>query len=714
MRPPDDTGLGPQGEAEWQRLRRQVELAEGFWLCFIFAPSSRSTGVLRRRTERLLRGQTRRLNQYEPSQPDDLPAVLSSLLAPEARDLACHWLETLHLDSGEQAEGPWQRAWVKLAVLMNERRDALRRHLRGGLVLVAPAKMKQHFRDMASDLWSVRALVLELEPVAEPSGVLGLPDVEGSSPSVSRMEQSDSIPDADFALAELQRLQSKYTGRASALASVLMRAVDGLLASGREGEAREAARQAWGLIHTRAQTEPQNSALVLHALAKSEEANGDLAAASDHLEQAVSFTHGQTDHQRLLLLEDMVRLASVRRDWQEASRASTEALNICRQRIQNIGDTPETIRDLTISLNRIGDVRRAQGDLAAAADAYEESLALRRQLRQSWGDTPEILRDLSVSLDHVGYVRKAQGKLAAAADAYEESLALSRQLRQSRGDIPETLRDLSVSLDHVGNIRSAQGDLVTAADAYEESLALSRQLLGDTPETLRDLTVSLNRIGDVRRTQGDLAAAADAYEESLALARQLRQSLGDTPETLRDLSISLNRIGDVRRTQGDLAAASNAYEESLALSRQLRQSLGDTPASLRDLSVSLDRIGNVRRAQGDLSAAADAYEESLALRRQLRQSLGDTPESLRDLTVSFDRIGDVRQAQDNLQTAIAAFEESLTLIRMAHGKFSDIPQVRQDLIYCLTKVAAIRQALGDDQGAQAASAEAEALRSSED
>ncbi|HYO51364.1 hypothetical protein, partial [Archangium sp.] len=285
MRPPDDIGLGPQGEAEWQRLRRQVEWAEGFWLCFIFAPSSRSTGVLRRRAERLLRGQTRRLSRYEPSQPDELPAALSSLLVPEARDVGCHWIEALNLDSGEQPEGPWNKAWVKLAVLMNERRDALRRHLRGGLVLVAPARMKQHFRNMASDLWSVRALVLELVPVAEPTGGRGSSDMEHSSLIASKIEQSDSIPDADFALTELQRLQHKYTGNASALASMLMRAVDGLLASGRVMEALEAARQTWELVHTRAQEEPQNSALILHALARSEEAHGDLAAASDHLEQ---------------------------------------------------------------------------------------------------------------------------------------------------------------------------------------------------------------------------------------------------------------------------------------------------------------------------------------------------------------------------------------------------------------------------------------------
>ncbi|MFY0526815.1 hypothetical protein ACN28I_27955 [Archangium gephyra] len=662
MRPPDDAGLGPQGEAEWQRLRRQVELAEGFWLCFIFAPSPRSTGVLRRRTERLLRAQTRLLSLHEPSQPDGLSAVLSSLLSPEARDAGCHWIESLHLDSGEQTEGHWHKAWVELAVLMNERRDALRRHLRGGLVLVAPARLKQHFRDMASDLWSVRALVLELAPVAN----RGSPDLEHSSPRASSMERSDSIPDADFALAELQRLQARYTGSASALASVLMRAVDGLLASKREGEALEAANQTWELIHSRAQEDPQNSALILHALAKSEEANGDLAAASDHLEHATSLTHGWTDRQRLFLLEDMVQLAHVRKDWPEASRASEEALALTRQLRQLLDDTPDSLRDLSVSLIRVGDVQRARGELQAASASFEESLVLTRQLRQLLGDTPDSLRDLSVSLIRVGDVQRARGELQAASATFEESLALTRQLRQ---------------------------------------------FLGDTPGALRDLYLSLIRVGDVQRARGELQAASASFEESLALTRQLRQLLGDTPGALRDLCVSLIRVGDVQRARGELQAASATFEESLALTRQLRQLLGDTPGALRDLSISLNYVGDIKRARGELQAAAASFEESLVLTRQLRQLLGDTPETLGDLSISLNLVGDVQHARGELQTASASFEECLSLVRRIRERLGDTRQEYIDLRYVLMKVATIRQALGDEKGAQAARDEAEALRS---
>jgi tetratricopeptide (TPR) repeat protein len=77
--------------------------------------------------------------------------------------------------------------------------------------------------------------------------------------------------------------------------------------------------------------------------------------------------------------------------------------------------------------------RSAQGDWAQAESAYRESLALSRQLVERLGGTPESLRDLSVALDKVGGVAQAQGDWAQAESAYRESLALSRQLVERLG-----------------------------------------------------------------------------------------------------------------------------------------------------------------------------------------------------------------------------------------------------------------------------------------
>jgi len=77
--------------------------------------------------------------------------------------------------------------------------------------------------------------------------------------------------------------------------------------------------------------------------------------------------------------------------------------------------------------------------------AYDEGLQVRRQLAARLG-TPEALRDLSVSLDSVGDVARARSQYDAAQAAYDEGLQIDRQLAAQLGT-PQALRDLSVSLN---------------------------------------------------------------------------------------------------------------------------------------------------------------------------------------------------------------------------------------------------------------------------
>ena len=317
----------------------------------------------------------------------------------------------------------------------------------------------------------------------------------------------------------------------------------------------------------------------------------------------------------------------------------------------------------------------AAGRPADAEDVAVEVLSMARR-RAAAGDDPAALRDLSVSLDSVGSVARAQGDWAQAEAAYRESLALSRQLVDRLGGTPEALRDLSVSLDRMGGVARAQGDWAQAGAAYRESLALGRQRvdrLGGTPEALRDLSVSLNSVGDVACAQGDWAQAEAAHRESLALRRQLVDRLGGTPEALRDLSVSLDNVGDVARAQGDWAQAEVAYREGLTLRRQLVYRLGGTPEALRDLLVALNRLGGVARAQDDWAQAEAAYRENLALCRQLVERLGATPDALDDLAVSLLNMADLPSGDP------PARAEALQVRERLATQYPDVPRYAEAL-----------------------------------
>ena len=488
----DQTILDPAAEAEWQILRRQIELAAGFWLGFIFSPSPRPVAVLRRRVEQIYRLHASRVRLVRPSAPEELREILPRLLEAESVEAGCIWVEAIHLDAStftDEEPGPWATAWDWTLMRTNEHREVLRRRMNGGLVYAAPPQWKPRARIAAPDLWSIRSLVLDL-----PASAGGLPDADRRD----AMERGSAVPDpsfdtaidVDFALAEARRIEGKPKYDPRSHARVLLRAVEGLLARDRTGKAVETAHEVLRIL----KDAPDPGRLLPEALMRTgeaERADGDFAAAETHLGEAVS-------------------------GWKSF--------------IDRNGESPQVLRDLSISLGSLGEVRHESGALATATEAFEESLALARRLLEMMGETPQSLRDLSVSLERLGDVRREGGELAAATEAFEESLALRRRLLEAFGETPQALRDLSVSLHRLGAVRRESGELAAATAAFEESLALARHRLeafGETPQALRDLSVGLNKLGEVRRESGDLTAATAAFEESTALKRRLPNATGE-------------------------------------------------------------------------------------------------------------------------------------------------------------------------------------------
>ena len=325
--------------------------------------------------------------------------------------------------------------------------------------------------------------------------------------------------------------------------------------------------------------------------------------------------------------------------YERAEAIAKGALHISRSRLQNLGETPEVLHDLSISLVKIGDTARAQGKWRYAQEVYLESLELCRKQFQRSGETTEVLRDLSLSLHRVGDVASNQGQWQRAQELYYESLELSRKLLQRLGETPETLRDLLVSLNNAGDAASDQDHWQHAQELYLESLELSRKLLqrsGETPDTLRDLSLSLDRVGDVAQAQGQWQRAQKLYEECIELIRKRLQLLGESPEILRDLLLALSKVGEVARTQGQWQRAQELYLESLELSRKLLQHSGENPQTLRDLAVSLWRVGYVARAQNQQQRAHESWSEGLAVAQKLAERFPDMGDH-QDLVDNFEQ-----------------------------------------------------------------------------
>jgi tetratricopeptide (TPR) repeat protein len=320
------------------------------------------------------------------------------------------------------------------------------------------------------------------------------------------------------------------------------------------------------------------------------------------------------------------------------------------------------------SLNNIGYMLRAQGDLAGARPYYERALAIREKALGS--DHLET----ALSLNNLGALLRAQGDLAGARPYYERALAIREKALGS--DHPDT----ALSLNNLGALLRAQGDPADALPYYDSALAIREKALGpDHPDTAR----SLNNLGTLLQEQGDLAGARPYFERALAIREKV---LGpDHPDTAR----SLNNLGSLLQAQGDLAGARPYYERGLAIREK---ALGlDHP----DMVTSLNNLGSLLKERGDLADARPYYERGLAIREKaLGPDHPDTALSLNNLGTLLQAEGDPAGARPYFERALAISDKVLGAAHPTTKTVADNTASVLDALKCRKEAKTVRKKFG--------------------
>ncbi len=131
----------------------------------------------------------------------------------------------------------------------------------------------------------------------------------------------------------------------------------------------------------------------------------------------------------------------------EAAEAAVQRL------LQLEPDAPRSQRDVSVSLNKLGDFlssRGKPGDAEKALSHYERSLKVREDLLQANPQSAEAARDVSVSLNKLGDFLSSRGKPGDAEKAlshYERCNEVLERLLQANPQSAQAARDVSVSLE---------------------------------------------------------------------------------------------------------------------------------------------------------------------------------------------------------------------------------------------------------------------------
>ena len=295
---------------------------------------------------------------------------------------------------------------------------------------------------------------------------------------------------------------------------------------------------------------------------------------------------------------------------------------------------------------------------------FRRAHGMAKQLAQSDLHDPQNQQDLSILLQRLGDVYLKLGRTEDALARFEEEEKISRALAESDPRDPQNQDDLSIFLSRLGDVYLRLGRTEDALARFEESLEISRALAGSDPRDARKqhgLAISYIKAGDVLLKLGQTNHALARFEESLEISRALAESDPSDVQNQRELSISFERLGDVFLKLGRMDDALARFEEREKIARALAEADPRNVQKQQDLSTSFRQLGDVFLKLGRTDDALVKFEEGLKIARALAESDPSSVENQRDLAVSYECLGEVALAIGKTEDALKYFSDELII-----------------------------------------------------
>ncbi|XP_077230737.1 protein NCA1-like [Tasmannia lanceolata] len=159
-------------------------------------------------------------------------------------------------------------------------------------------------------------------------------------------------------------------------------------------------------------------------------------------------------------------------------------LSICvedmREQLERSGSTSELCSQLGAVLGMLGDCCRAMGDAGSATSYYEESVEFLSKLP---APDLEVVHTLSVSLNKIGDLKYYDEDLRAARSYYSRSLDVRRNAVKNNPNVSSQIVDVAVSLAKVADVDRNLGNEDMAIDGFKEAIKSLESLTLDPKET---------------------------------------------------------------------------------------------------------------------------------------------------------------------------------------------------------------------------------------
>ncbi|EPS69962.1 hypothetical protein M569_04796, partial [Genlisea aurea] len=170
------------------------------------------------------------------------------------------------------------------------------------------------------------------------------------------------------------------------------------------------------------------------------------------------------------------------------SRLSMCAEDI-REQLEKMGHTAELCSQLGAVLGMLGDCCRSTGDAKSAILYFKESVSFLTEVPKG---NPEITHTLSVSLNKIGDLKYYEGDLEAARRHYWQALDVRRDEIRHQTASPSQVMDVAISLAKVADVDRNLGKEDAAVAGFREAIAvLNSMAIGDEEIGLQQRRVSV-------------------------------------------------------------------------------------------------------------------------------------------------------------------------------------------------------------------------------
>lgn len=522
--------MSPDEEEARERLLFHLENQTGFWFGLVVGDDPRPRARIRQAAEAWCKQHGRAFVLHEP-EPEGLVKLAVELARGDSPGV--HWILA---DGVKGVVEAWNAGATQMLMAMNERREAYRKRLDGGIVVEGRSTLKRILREMAPDMFSIRAFIAE--PGEDPKARANeFPEWKHPA-SLASLVSADEM-DPDLALERLSRLialegPSTTKGFIAAEAQAMM----SLFNTGRPDEAERYARDLLSRLERNADDGGDKHeyprALAYDLLARIAVIKGDGVREAVHLwEQAFAHLSSHPvpepiDAFFFLLLA--IRISKGQAIIQgeagdlDAARRNLERHLLALSKISATDLPPEMQIDLLDTYFRLANIGFAQDDLDPAEDVLSKAVALAKECESLHSDDPRWQFESLRSIAALGRVHLLKEDMASAVDTLVPAAELAEKLESHGSTGPLWTEVLEEFYRDLAFVLSCEVEYSMHLDLLRQrALSSMKRQFERTPDdvNLGWMLIQFHLDRAKLLEKEDVAGAKDSAQQALELASQL-------------------------------------------------------------------------------------------------------------------------------------------------------------------------------------------------